>query len=104
MPDDEGTCRIGTRWRARPEFPALGLSAEVRGKVSEKISLVGFYDYGAVDQASFVSADAFSHSGAGIGVRYDLGGFGPLRVDLAYPVEGATGDGLQFYIGIGQAF
>lgn len=82
----------------------LGFSGEVRGKVTDTISLVGFYDYGAVDTSSFVSAGAEFHAGAGIGVRYDLGGFGPLRLDLAVPVQGDTGDGLQFYLGIGQAF
>jgi len=82
----------------------VGLSGEVRGKITEKLSLVGFYDYGVVDTSSFIGSGAESHSGAGLGVRYDLGGFGPLRLDLAYPVQGDTGDGLQFYIGIGQAF
>lgn len=82
----------------------LGLSAEVRGKVTEAISLVGFYDYGTVDTSSFIGSGAEYHSGAGLGVRYDLGGFGPLRLDLAVPVQGDTGNGLQFYIGIGQAF
>ncbi|MEX0367472.1 MAG: autotransporter assembly complex family protein, partial [Ruegeria sp.] len=82
----------------------LGLSAEVRGRVTDALSLVGFYDYGAVDSSSFVSGDSAHHSGAGLGVRYDLGGFGPLRFDLAYPVQGPDDDGLQFYIGIGQAF
>ncbi len=82
----------------------LGLSGEVRGKVTKSLSLVGFYDYGIVDTSSFVGSGAADHAGAGIGVRYDLGGFGPLRLDLAVPVQGNTGDGLQFYIGIGQAF
>ncbi|WP_342777323.1 autotransporter assembly complex protein TamA [Ruegeria sediminis] len=82
----------------------LGLSGEVRGHVTGKLSLVGFYDFGTVDTSSFIGADAEFHSGAGLGVRYDLGGFGPLRVDLAFPVQGDTGDGFQFYIGIGQAF
>ncbi|QFT72046.1 Translocation and assembly module TamA precursor [Ruegeria sp. THAF33] len=83
----------------------IGLSGEIRGKVTDSLSLVGFYDYGVVDTSSFVGSGAQEdHSGAGIGVRYDLGGFGPLRLDLAYPVSGPTGDGLQFYIGIGQAF
>ncbi|MEM7317422.1 MAG: BamA/TamA family outer membrane protein [Pseudomonadota bacterium] len=82
----------------------LGFSGELRGKVTEKISLVGFFDIGAVDSSSFVTSTSLRHSGAGLGVRYDLGGFGPLRFDLAYPVEGTTGDGLQFYLGIGQAF
>ncbi|WP_299667325.1 autotransporter assembly complex family protein [uncultured Ruegeria sp.] len=82
----------------------LGLSAEVRGKVTDTISLVGFYDYGVVDTSSFIGSGAEEHSGAGLGIRYDLGGFGPLRFDLAVPVQGDTGDGLQFYLGIGQAF
>ncbi|MFC3614309.1 autotransporter assembly complex family protein [Lutimaribacter marinistellae] len=82
----------------------LGVSAEVRGQVTERIQVVGFYDWGAVDDSAFISTGAESHAGAGLGVRYGLGGFGPLRLDLAYPVQGDTGDGLQFYIGIGQAF
>ena len=82
----------------------LAVSAEIRGKVSERISLVGFFDIGAVDAGSFVSDASSYHSGAGLGVRYDLGGFGPLRLDLALPMSGTTGEGLQFYLGIGQAF
>ena len=82
----------------------IGLSGEVRGKVTQNLSLVGFYDYGVVDTSSFIGSGAEDHAGAGLGVRYDLGGFGPLRFDLAYPVSGDTGDGLQFYLGIGQAF
>lgn len=82
----------------------LAVSAEIRGRITEKISLVGFFDFGAVDISSIVDNNSPYHSGAGIGVRYDLGGFGPLRLDLALPVDGATGDGLQFYLGIGQAF
>ncbi|MBK0326475.1 BamA/TamA family outer membrane protein [Rhodobacteraceae bacterium F11138] len=82
----------------------LGLQTEIRGRVTEKISLVGFFDIGAVDSKQWVSDSSEYHSGAGLGVRYDLGALGPLRLDLAMPVEGTTGDGLQFYIGIGQAF
>jgi len=82
----------------------LNASAELRTRISDTISLVGFFDYGAVDSGSFVGSGARSHSGAGLGLRYDLGALGPLRLDLALPVGGDTGDGLQFYIGIGQAF
>lgn len=82
----------------------LGLSGEIRGKITDAISLVGFYDFGTVDTSSFIGSGAEYHSGAGLGVRYDLGGFGPLRLDLALPVQGDTDGGLQFYIGIGQAF
>ena len=82
----------------------LAGSAEIRGYITEKISLVGFYDVGLIGRDAFVTGGTNQHSGAGIGVRYDLGGFGPLRLDLAQPVSGSTRDGLQFYIGIGQAF
>jgi translocation and assembly module TamA len=82
----------------------LAASAELRGYVTDKISLVGFYDVGMVDSDSFVSGSSSRHAGAGIGLRYDLGGLGPLRLDLAQPVSGSTGNGLQFYLGIGQAF
>lgn len=82
----------------------LGLSAEVRTKVASAITLVGFYDFGMVGPDSFIAEQNDSHSGAGLGLRYDLAGVGALRLDVAYPVHGNTGDGLQFYIGIGQAF
>lgn len=82
----------------------LALTGELRGKLSDKLSLVGFYDLGYVDSDAFVSGGSSSHSGAGLGLRYDVAGIGPLRLDLAYPVTGGSDDGLQFYIGIGQAF
>ncbi|NRB19495.1 MAG: BamA/TamA family outer membrane protein [Rhodobacteraceae bacterium] len=82
----------------------LALSGEIRGRVSDKISLVGFYDLGLVDESSLVSGSSQRHAGAGLGLRYDVAGIGPLRLDLAYPVDGDSSDGLQFYIGIGQAF
>ncbi|OIQ30566.1 MAG: hypothetical protein BM562_09480 [Alphaproteobacteria bacterium MedPE-SWcel] len=82
----------------------LALSGEIRGRISDAISLVGFYDVGFVDENSLVSGDSAYHAGAGIGLRYDVTGIGPIRFDLAMPVSGDDEDGLQFYIGIGQAF
>ena len=72
--------------------------------ITDKISAVGFFDIAAVGDNFMIEGGSPNHSGAGLGVRYDLGGFGPIRLDLAMPVGGDTGDGLQFYIGIGQAF
>ena len=43
------------------------------------------------------------HSGAGLGLRYDTP-VGPIRLDVATPVGGNTGDGVQVYVGLGQAF
>ena len=82
----------------------LAGSLELRGQVTEQISVVGFYDIAAVGNDTFVDGGSPTHAGAGLGGRYDIGGIGPLRLDLGWPVSGSTGDGLQFYIGIGQAF
>ena len=81
----------------------LGVSAEYRREITENIGAVAFYDGGYIDSDSFVSADSEFHSGAGLGVRYQTG-IGPIRFDVASPVSGDTGEGIQYYIGIGQAF
>ena len=80
----------------------LGGSLEARVKVGRSLGLVGFLDVGQVG-VGFGADESEFHSGAGIGVRYETG-FGPLRLDVATPVAGDTGDGVQFYIGLGQAF
>lgn len=77
-------------------------SLEVRKMVTEKIGVVGFYDVGYVGVQEDTSVGDW-HSGAGFGLRYDTG-FGPIRFDVATPVSGETGSGVQFYVGIGQAF
>lgn len=81
----------------------VGLSGEVRVRVTERIGAVAFYDVGYISTGDFFGGTQKSHSGAGLGVRYDTG-FGPIRLDLAAPVSGSTGKGVQVYIGIGQAF
>ena len=81
-----------------------GLSAEARVALTEAISVVGFYDWGYIGANSFPDGTGGSHSGAGIGLRYDTG-IGPIRLDIATPVSGGA-DSSKFYIyvGIGQAF
>ncbi len=79
----------------------VGLSGEARKSITDAISLVGFYDVGYVGLDDF--SDGAWHSGAGLGARYDTT-IGPIRLDVGAPVTGDTGDGLQLYIGIGQAF
>jgi len=81
----------------------LGFSAELRAKVTNSISIVGFADAGYIGAESLYDGSGSWHSGAGLGLRYDTV-VGPLRLDVAGPLSGATGDGLQVYIGIGQAF
>lgn len=78
-------------------------SFEVRRKVTERWSAVGFVDVGAVGTDAFPGGDDYS-AGVGVGVRYDLG-FGPIRADIAVPVNKREGDSeFQIYISIGQAF
>jgi translocation and assembly module TamA len=81
----------------------LGLSGEVRVKASDKISIVGFADAGYIGAESYPGDGGEWHSGAGLGLRYNTG-VGPIRLDIATPTSGDTGDGIQVYVGIGQAF
>ncbi len=80
----------------------FGVSGELRIAAGRRIGVVGFADYGVIGEDSF-GGDVQSHAGAGLGLRYETG-LGPLRLDLALPVSGDTDEGLQIYIGIGQAF
>ncbi len=91
---DYGGITLGGR-----SFAAL--SGEVRFPVSEWFGLVAFADAGFVSSGLFDAGDW--HAGAGLGVRYKTP-VGPIRLDVAGPVGGATGDGVQLYVGIGQAF
>lgn len=81
----------------------VGAQLEARAKVTDRIGIVGFYDAGRIDVGGFFGDAGNWHSGAGLGVRYDTG-FGPIRLDVAVPVSGRTGDGVQIYVGLGQAF
>lgn len=99
---------LGVRNPDYPDFRTggrsfLGLSGEVRSLFTETISGVAFYDAGYVGADGFFETDGAWQSGAGIGLRYNTG-IGPIRFDIAAPVQGDTGDGIQIYIGIGQAF
>tara|TARA_R110002049_G_scaffold160202_2_gene325233 strand:+ start:10747 stop:12561 length:1815 start_codon:yes stop_codon:yes gene_type:complete len=82
----------------------LGVSAEARVKVTDKIGVVGFADAGYIGAEEFYNGSGTWHSGAGLGLRYATG-IGPIRLDVAVPTSGPeTGENFQVYIGIGQAF
>lgn len=79
-------------------------SAELRTMVTDTIGVVGFIDAGVVGEDSYPDFSENTKLGAGIGGRY-MTGLGPLRFDVAVPLDRASGDpDLGFYIGIGQAF
>ncbi len=81
----------------------LGASIELRARINKDFSIVAFADQGFVGLSSVPGRDGQWHGGAGLGVRYDTG-IGPIRLDLAVPTNGPGSGGLQFYVGIGQAF
>ena len=78
-------------------------SAELRQKLGAKWGVVGFIDAGGIGQSA---APDFSNVsvGVGFGVRYNLG-FGPIRFDVATPLNRRPGDpAVQVYLSIGQSF
>ena len=81
----------------------LGLSGELRMGVTDTIGLVGFADAGYIGAGSLGEGGGDWHSGAGLGLRYATG-IGPIRLDVATPLEGGKGGNVEIYIGIGQAF
>ncbi|WP_149587539.1 autotransporter assembly complex protein TamA [Tabrizicola flagellatus] len=81
----------------------LAASVELRASVTERIGVVGFVDWGSIGVDGFSGDLANSHAGAGLGLRYDTG-LGPIRLDVAAPISGTTGDGVQIYVGLGQSF
>ncbi len=81
----------------------LGVSLEARANVTKNIGAVAFFDAGYIGAESFFNGSGAWHSGAGLGLRYKTG-IGPIRLDVAMPVGGNTGSGVQIYLGIGQTF
>jgi translocation and assembly module TamA len=79
------------------------VSAELRWRRSDKLGYVLFVDSGA-------AADGFDdvfgdlRTAIGVGLRY-YPGFGPIRVDIATPLDKRDGeDPVHFYVSIGQSF
>ncbi len=81
----------------------VGMSGEMRATLNDRLGAAFFYDAGFVSDDSFFGGNSGWHSGAGVGLRYETL-VGPVRLDVALPVSGATGDGVQIYVGIGQSF
>lgn len=81
----------------------VGLAGELRATVSDRLGAVAFVDAGYISDGDWFGGVGEWQTGAGLGVRYDSG-FGPIRLDVAFPTSGSTGDGMQVYIGIGQSF
>ncbi|MDN3713054.1 BamA/TamA family outer membrane protein [Paracoccus cavernae] len=79
------------------------LSTELRYQIRDKIGLAAFADAGRIWAESGFDGETDWQAGAGLGVRYKTP-IGPMRFDVAGPVGGDTGNGVQVYLGLGQAF
>lgn len=99
---------VGPRAPDNKPFGGLSLaetSLELRrsGLFLERLGGVLFIDAGSVGLEETPSFDELK-AAVGVGVRYDLG-FGPIRADIALPLNKEDGDApFQIYLSIGQAF
>lgn len=80
-------------------------SAELRYRYSETMGGVVFVDGGGAYDEYWPSFREGYYIGAGVGFRYYTG-FGPLRFDVAVPVNkrDQASSAFQLYVSIGQAF
>jgi len=79
-------------------------SVEIRRMLTQTLDLAIFADAGQVARNTLTyPLDSLSY-GSGIGVRYRTP-VGPIRLDLAFPVDPRNGDApYQIHVGVGQAF
>lgn len=94
----------------RPDGTPLGgnsvleTGVEMRMRVHERIGIVPFIDGGAVYADSTPDFDQDFQWAGGLGLRY-YSEWGPLRIDVATPINGRDNDDeFQVYVGVGQAF
>lgn len=92
---------LPTGGRSLVEF---ALEARVKtGFFGGALSVVPFVDAGSVGTDTLPDFDTIRF-GAGVGVRYATG-FGPLRVDVATPINPGPNDSpIAVYVSLGQAF
>jgi translocation and assembly module TamA len=81
------------------------INSEVRFKVSPRSGLVAFLDGGRAFNSWYPDFDEEIFWGWGLGYRFYTD-FGPIRADVAFPVNRRKGvdDSFQIYISLGQAF
>jgi translocation and assembly module TamA len=95
-----------------PQFPdekpqgGVSMSAatvEFRQRILDSYGAVAFADAGQVNASGAPFVGTW-RAGVGVGARYYTG-FGPIRLDVAVPVNKQPGGGsFEVYIGLGQAF
>ncbi len=84
----------------------LEASLEARIKVTETIGVVPFFDMGTAFASTLPDFDERIRKAVGLGLRYYTG-IGPVRVDVAFPLDRIKGDHerpVALYISLGQSF
>lgn len=83
----------------------LEASVEARIKVTDTIGVVPFFDAGTAFAGSLPDFNQRIFKAVGIGLRYYTG-IGPIRVDLAFPIDRIKGNQppVALYVSLGQAF
>ena len=82
----------------------IELGGEVRLRVTEDIGVVPFVEGGIVGDTPLPDFEERFLWAIGLGLRY-FTAVGPLRLDVAFPVNGRDSDDFfQFYVSLGQAF
>ncbi|MGE0151636.1 MAG: autotransporter assembly complex family protein [Reyranellaceae bacterium] len=83
---------------------SIELSAELRQRISGRFGMVAFVDAGNVWETSTPKPQQGLQYAAGLGARYYTD-FGPLRLDVAVPLNRRKGDDyFGLYVSLGQAF
>jgi translocation and assembly module TamA len=82
----------------------LEASVEARIKITDTIGIVPFFDAGTAFESTLPDGKQKLQMAAGLGFRYYTG-IGPIRVDIAAPLNPRKGDKpVALYVSIGQAF
>ncbi len=82
----------------------MEISTEVRMKFTDTFGGAVFLDGGNAFENEYPDFKEGVRWGAGVGIRYYTG-FGPLRLDVAMPLDKRTSDSsYQLYVSLGQAF
>ncbi|RXV66567.1 hypothetical protein C6W92_03625 [Roseovarius sp. A46] len=81
----------------------VGISGELRAMVNDRVQAVAFADAGFVGEDALGTGTGEWRGGAGLGARY-FTTVGPIRLDIATPVDDDAFQAFEIYVGIGQAF
>jgi translocation and assembly module TamA len=84
---------------------AVFLTAETRIRFTESVGIVPFADFGTVTFSELPEVNTKWFKAVGVGLRYYTF-FGPLRVDLGFPLDPRKGvdPAFRIYASIGQTF